>query len=366
MRMTATHPTANPHATLGLLVTERERREGAGGPGRLLLDLAAGVRAISAVLARAVLAGAAGDASSENAHGEQQKKMDVLANELLVEACVRGGRVAAVASEELATPYVVPRPSSGGAYLVAMDPLDGSSNLDVGATVGTIFSVLRRPEGVPLGPDAFLQPGTRQVCAAYAVYGPCTMLVVALEGEVNGFTLDPATGQFVLTHPRMRIPEETREYGINASNARHWEPPVRRYVDECVAGRAGARGVDFNMRWVGTMVADVHRVLVRGGTFLYPRDARDPSRPGKLRLLYEAAPMALVAEQAGGVASTGRTRLLEVVPRDPHERVAVLLGSRREVERLAAYHAEHDGGLARPDRPYKSPLFGTRSLLREG
>lgn len=347
--------------TLRTHVLDAERRAGARGVGAVVLDLAAGVRAVASVLRRAALVGATGEASGENPTGERQKKMDVVANALLLDALVRGGHVAAVVSEEMQEPHLVPA-AGGEGLLVAMDPLDGSSNVDANVTVGTIFSVLRRGDGVPVGPAAFLQPGVRQLCAGYAVYGPCTMLVLALGREVDGFTLDPATGEFVLTHARMRIPEEAREYGINASNARHWEPPVRRYVDECVAGRAGARGVDFGMRWVGTMVADVHRVLVRGGAFLSPRDGRDSARAGRLRLLYEAAPMALVVEQAGGAASTGRARLLEVVPRELHERVPVLLGSRREVERLVGYHAERDGGL---DRPYTSPLFRARSLLRE-
>ena len=227
-------------------------------------------------------------------------------------------------------------------------------------TVGTIFSILRRPVGVPLGAAAFLQPGASQLCAGYALYGPCTMLVLAAGGEVNGFTLD--AGRFVLTHPTLRIPDDGRESAINASNARRWDPPVRRYVEECVAGSAGPRGVDFNTRWVGSMVADVHRVLLRGGAFLHPRDPRDPERPAKLRLLYEAAPMALVVEQAGGAGSTGRARLLDVVPRTLHERVPVLLGSRREVDRLVAYHGAPGDG---EHRPYSSPLFNARSLLRE-
>jgi fructose-1,6-bisphosphatase len=348
--------------TLEAFVVEEQRRGGAGGASAVLLDVADGVKAIAAVLARAALSGAAGDAQSENVQGERQKKMDVLANELLLDACARGGHLAAVASEEMRAPHLVSDGPTDAAYLLAMDPLDGSSNLDVNVTVGTIFSVLRRPEGLRLGPGAFLQPGARQACAGYALYGPSTMLVLTTGRDVSGFTLDAVAGEFVLTHPGMRIPEETREFAINTSNARYWEPPVRRYVDECVAGRAGPRGADFNMRWVGSMVADVHRLLVRGGTFMYPRDTRNPARPGKLRLLYEASPMAMIVEQAGGVASTGRGRLLDVVPGEVHERVPVILGSRREVERLASYHADHDGGL---DRPYTSPLFNVRSLLRE-
>jgi len=342
--------------TLASHVLEEER-----GVGDVIADVAAGVKAVSAVLARAAVCGAVRGAAGENVNAEPRRELDALANELLLDACVRGGHLAAVASEELREPQLV-FGRHACPYLLAMDPLDGSSNLCVNVTVGTVFSVLRQPEGVPLGVGSFLQPGSQQLCAGYALYGPCTMLVLTTGREVSGFTLDPAAGEFVLTHPAMRIPEESREFSINASNAGHWERPVRRYVDECVAGSAGPRGADFNMRWVGSMVADVHRVLVRGGTFLYPRDAKDPARPAKLRLLYGASPMALLVEQAGGVASTGRERLLDVVPRALHERVPVVLGSRQEVERLVSYHADADGGL---DRPYTSPLFNVRSLLRE-
>lgn len=348
--------------TLENYVAEEQRRRGEGDALSVLLDVAGGVKAIAAVLERAAFVGAVGDAGGENVQGERQKEMDVLANDLLLEACVRGGRIAAVVSEEMREPYLVRGRAADSELLLAMDPLDGSSNLDVNVTVGTIFSVLRRPDGSRLGAGAFLQPGARQVCAGYALYGPCTMFVVTTGREVSGFTLDAFSGDFVLSHPQMRIPEETREYAINASNARFWEAPIRRYVDECVAGAAGPRGVDFNMRWVGSMVADVHRLLVRGGTFIYPRDAKEPVRAGRLRLLYEASPMAMIVEQAGGLGSTGRARLIDVVPREIHERVPVILGSRAEVERLVAYHRDHDEGR---DRPYTSPLFNVRSLLRE-
>ena len=260
-------------------------------------------------------------------------------------------------------PYPVPGHCPRGKYLLVFDPLDGSSNLDVNITVGTIFSILRRPEGAgEVGLEAFLQPGARQVCAGFATYGPSTMLVLTVGRGVHGFTLDPSLGEFFLTHPGMTIPEETREFAINASNERFWEPPVRRYVEECLAGRAGPRGADFNMRWVASLVAEVYRILVRGGVFMYPRDTRKPGQAGRLRLLYEASPMAFIVEQAGGLASTGRARLLDVLPRSLHERVPVLLGSRREVELLVGYHADHDGGL---DAPYPDPLFHVRSLLRE-
>ncbi|HSN93215.1 MAG TPA: class 1 fructose-bisphosphatase [Anaeromyxobacteraceae bacterium] len=351
--------------TLAKFVIEEQRRAcGATGEfSALLLDLATALKQIAALLARGRLAGALGPAATANSQGERQQKLDVLANEILLSACEWGGILAGMASEEMEVPYPVPGRYPRGKYLLAYDPLDGSSNLDVNVSVGTIFSILQRPdgEGDP-GVSAFLQPGARQVCAGYAIYGPSTMLVFTTGCGVNGFTLDPAVGEFVLTHPDLHIPEETREFAINASNERFWEPPVRRYVDECLAGRTGPRGADFNMRWVASLVAEVHRILLRGGVFLYPRDTKDPSRPGRLRLLYEVSPAAMIVEQAGGLASTGRGRLLDVVPRALHDRVPVILGSRSEIERLVRYHAEHDAGT---DRPYTNPLFNVRSLLRE-
>jgi fructose-1,6-bisphosphatase len=241
------------------------------------------------------------------------------------------------------------------------DPLDGSSNVDVNVSVGSIFSVLRCPEGVtePRAKD-FLQPGTKQVAAGYAIYGPTTMLVLTLGRGTHGFTLDRNMGEFILTHPDMTIPASTREFAINASNERFWEPPVRRYVAECIQGKAGTRGADFNMRWIASMVAEVHRILVRGGLFMYPRDTKDPAKPGRLRLMYEANPMSMLVEQAGGAASTGRGRILEVEPTSLHQRVPVILGSRDEVARIESYHHDHDAGISPPTAP---PLFGERSLF---
>jgi len=351
--------------TLAKFVIEEQRRAcGATGEfSTLLLDVATALKEIASLIARGRLAGVLGDAATDNSQGERQKKLDVLANEILLRACEWGGQLAGMASEEMEAPYPVPGRYPRGKYLLVYDPLDGSSNLDVNATVGTIFSILLRPQsGGEPGVDAFLQPGVRQVCAGYAIYGPSTMLVLTTGCGVNGFTLDPAVGEFVLTHPDLRIPEETREFAINASNERFWQQPVRRYVEECLAGRTGPRGADFSMRWVASLVAEVHRILMRGGVFLYPRDTKDPSRAGRLRLLYEVSPAAMIVEQAGGLASTGRARLLDVVPRALHERVPVILGSRGEVERLVRYHAEHDAGF---DRPYTNPLFNVRSLLRE-
>jgi fructose-1,6-bisphosphatase len=241
------------------------------------------------------------------------------------------------------------------------DPLDGSSNIDVNISVGTIFSILRAPQDIarPAVAD-FLQPGPAQLCAGYAIYGPSTMLVLTFGRGTHGFTLDRDAGEFILTHPNLTIPTHTREFAINASNERFWEPPVKRYVSECLAGKAGPRGADFNMRWIASLVAEVHRILIRGGLFMYPKDTKDPAKPGRLRLLYEANPMAMIVEQAGGAASTGRGRLLEVQPEALHQRVPVILGSRAEVERIAIYHREHDEGI---DQPFVSPLFNARSLF---
>jgi fructose-1,6-bisphosphatase I len=228
-----------------------------------------------------------------------------------------------------------------GEYLLMFDPLDGSSNIDVNVSIGTIFSVLKAPEGMGTPTEqAFLQPGTQQVAAGYAVYGPQTMLVLTTGNGVNCFTLDREMGSWVLTQSNMRIPEDTKEFAINMSNQRHWHPPVQRYVDEMLAGKTGPRQKDFNMRWIASMVADVHRILNRGGVFMYPADLRDPASPGKLRLMYEANPMAMIVEQAGGAATDGRQRILDIAPTKLHQRVPVFLGSRNEVERVTGYHQE--------------------------
>jgi len=349
--------------TLNKFILEEHRRApGATGEfSALLLDLATALKSIALAVGQGALAGLHGETRTSNSQGERQQKLDVLANELVLRSCEWGGHLAGMASEELEDVYAIPLSYPCGKYLLVFDPLDGSSNIDVNISVGTIFSVLRRPTGAGRAEIGdFLQPGHRQLCAGYAIYGPSPMVVLTLGRGVHGFTLDREVGEFILTHPNLRIPEETREFAVNASNERFWEPPVRRYVAECLQGRAGPRLVDFNMRWVASLVAEVHRILVRGGLFMYPRDTKDPSRPGRLRLLYEANPMAMVVEQAGGAASTGRERLLDVRPTELHGRVPVILGSRAEVERVVRYHAEHEEGL---DLPFRSPLFGTRSLL---
>src|SRR3954464_3969810 len=311
---------------------------------RLLLEtIARACKAISTRVNKGALADGPAGLATSNVHGEVQKKLDVLSNEILLEANVWGGNLAAFASEEEEKPVPITEPYKRGEYLLLIDPLDGSSNIDVNISVGTIFSVLkcpRTPDGKYCEPEepAFLQPGNRQVAAGFAVYGPTTVFVLTVGDGVYGFTLDRETYTFVQTHPGIRIPEDTQEFAINTSNMRRWDPPVKRYIDECLAGTEGPRGKDFNMRWVASMVADVFRVLSRGGIFMYPRDAKN--KEGRLRLMYEANPMALIVEQAGGAATDGRTPILDLQPQRLHQRVAVVLGSKNEVERVAAYHAK--------------------------
>ncbi|VVE36912.1 class 1 fructose-bisphosphatase [Pandoraea soli] len=309
---------------------------------RLLIEVVArACKSISHAVSKGALGGVLGSAGSENVQGEVQKKLDVISNEIMLEANEWGGHLAAMASEEMEDVFHIPNRYPQGEYLLMFDPLDGSSNIDVNVSIGTIFSVLRCPDGVtdPTEKD-FLQPGTQQVAAGYAVYGPQTVLVLTTGHGVNCFTLDREMGSWVLTQEGMRIPEDTKEFAINMSNERHWHAPVQRYIDELLQGKDGVRGKDFNMRWIASMVADVHRILTRGGVFMYPADKRDPDKPGKLRIMYEANPMSLLVEQAGGAATNGVQRILEIQPQKLHERVAVFLGSKHEVERVTGYHLE--------------------------
>jgi len=304
----------------------------------LISDVIMACKQIAHDVNKGALIGVLGSAGSENVQGETQKKLDIITNEVFIKSTEWGGHLAAMASEEMDDVYPIPAKYPKGKYLLVFDPLDGSSNIDVNISVGTIFSILRAPKGVenPTAAD-FLQPGTTQVCAGYAIYGPATMLVITTGHGVNGFTLDGDIGEFMLTHPNMKIAADTVEFAINASNMRRWEAPIKRYIDECLAGKDGVRGRDFNMRWVASMVADVYRVLSRGGIFMYPRDAKNTE--GRLRLMYEANPMAFIVEQAGGAATDGRQRLLEVQPQRLHQRIGVVLGSKNEVERVTRYHA---------------------------
>jgi fructose-1,6-bisphosphatase I len=322
------------------LVEEQRNNDSIPAELRLLIEVVArACKTISHAVSKGALGEVLGSAESENIQGEVQKKLDVLSNEILLEANEWGGHLAAMASEEMETIHQIPHRYPKGEYLLLFDPLDGSSNIDVNVSIGTIFSVLKAPEGMstPTEQD-FLQPGSKQVAAGYAVYGPQTVLVLTTGNGVNCFTLDREMGSWVLTQRNMQIPVDTKEFAINASNARHWYPPVKRYVDELLAGKTGPRGKDFNMRWVASMVAEVHRILNRGGMFMYPADQREPDKPGKLRLMYEANPMAFIVEQAGGTATDGKQRILDIQPEKLHQRVAVFLGSRNEVDVATAYH----------------------------
>ena len=322
-------------------LVEQQRRDGAiPAQLRLLLEVVArACKSISQSVNKGALGGVLGSAHSENVQGEVQKKLDIIANEVLIEANEWGGHLAAMASEEMDSIYVVPNRYPQGEYLLLFDPLDGSSNIDVNVSIGTIFSVLKKPESAEKVSEAdFLQPGHAQVAAGYCVYGPQTTLVLTVGDGVAMFTLDREQGSFVLTEENVRIPEDTREFAINMSNMRHWDKTVTEYIAECLAGKDGPRGKDFNMRWVASMVADVHRILTRGGVFMYPWDKREPQKPGKLRLMYEANPMSWLVEQAGGMATNGRERILDIQPTQLHERVSVFLGSKNEVERVTAMH----------------------------
>jgi len=309
---------------------------------RLLLEVVArACKSISQAVNKGDLGGVLGVAHTENVQGEVQKQLDIIANEVLIEANEWGGHLAAMASEEMEGIYVVPNRYPQGEYLLLFDPLDGSSNIDVNVSIGTIFSVLKKPEGGSgVSEQDFLQPGVQQVAAGYCVYGPQTTLVLTVGDGVAMFTLDREQGSFVLTKENVKIPADTKEFAINMSNMRHWDAPVKRYVDECLAGKEGPRGKDFNMRWIASMVADVHRIMTRGGIFMYPWDKREPEKPGKLRLMYEANPMSWLIEQAGGAATNGRQRILDLQPGKLHERVSVILGSKNEVERVTSYHLE--------------------------
>ena len=327
-------------------LVEKQREDGhIPGQLRLLIEVVArACKRIAISVNKGALGDVLGSAESENVQGEVQKKLDVIANEVLLEANEWGGHLAAMASEEMDSIYVVPNRYPQGEYLLLFDPLDGSSNIDVNVSIGTIFSVLRKV-GHSRGVEEadFLQPGRQQAAAGYCVYGPQTTLVLTVGDGVAMFTLDRETGSWVLTEDGVRIPEDTKEFAINMSNMRHWAPPVRRYIDECLAGKEGPRGKDFNMRWVASMVADVHRILSRGGIFMYPWDKREPDKPGKLRLMYEANPMSFLVEQAGGAATNGTERILDVTPHKLHERVSVILGSKNEVQRVTEYHRSMAG-----------------------
>jgi fructose-1,6-bisphosphatase I len=311
----------------------------AGDLAFLLEDIVTACRLVSDHIRNGAFANVLGSSDSTNIQGETQKKLDVIADEEFMRHCANSGRVAALVSEEVDDVHWLKEKPEAGDYLVYFDPLDGSSNVDVNLSVGSIFSIVQLAEAVTPSPEAVLRKGTEQVCAGYAIYGPSTGLVLTVGNGVHGFTQDLGTGEFLLTQPDMTVPATTSEYAINTSRAELWEAPVRRYIDECVAGKNGVRGRTFNMRWTASMVADVHRILTRGGVFLYPMDSGNASTGGKLRLMYEANPMGMIIEQAGGAASTGRARIMEVQPEGHHQRVPVILGSKDEVALIDSYHA---------------------------
>ncbi|MDN5512456.1 class 1 fructose-bisphosphatase [Acinetobacter sp.] len=289
---------------------------------------------IDQLLQKGALAGVLGSAQHENVQGEEQKKLDVISNDYLIDALKVHAEVGGLASEELDefTPA-----QENGKYLVLFDPLDGSSNIDINMCVGTIFSILPAKHAVTQAED-FLQAGTNQVAAGYVLYGPSTMMALTVGAGVVFFTFDPETQEFLLTSENIQVAADTKEYAINASNQRHWEAPVKRYIEELLAGKTGPREKDFNMRWVACMVGDIHRILCRSGIFMYPYDTKDPKKAGRLRLMYEANPMSMLMEQAGGVSTTGRVRILEIQPTELHQRVPVVIGSKNEVDLLTHYH----------------------------
>lgn len=301
---------------------------------QVIETIAATCNTIDQALQKGALAGILGSAENENVQGETQKKLDVISNDYLIDALKVHPHVGGLASEELDdfTPA-----QANGKYLVLFDPLDGSSNIDINMCVGTIFSILPAKNAVTQAAD-FMQAGTEQVAAGYVLYGPSTMLALTVGNGVAFFTYDPESQQFILTADQVKVSADTQEFAINASNQRHWEQPVKRYIDELLAGKTSVRAKDFNMRWVACMVGDIHRILCRGGIFLYPYDLKDPKKAGRLRLMYEANPMSMLIEQAGGASTTGRVRILEIQPTELHQRVPVIIGSKQEVELVTSYH----------------------------
>ncbi len=304
---------------------------------RDLLDrIASACWSISALVCRSALQGNQGEAGSVNPQGEVQKPLDLMADEVFARSCAGNGRTATLISEEADDITVLKNPSPGD-FVVCYDPLDGSSNLDVDLSVGTIFAISYVPEDAS---QNALPAGHQMVCAGYAIYGPSTMLALTTGTRVDGFSLDPETDTFVLTHPAMRVPPETAEFAINASRRRHWDGVMRDYVAQCLEGPTGPRGKAFNMRWTASMVAEVHRILIRGGIFLYPTDDENRASGGKLRLLYEGFPMAMIIEAAGGRATDGHNDILDVTPKHLHQRTSVILGSAGEVDLIAAAYTQ--------------------------
>jgi len=345
-------PTTGTTLTEFLIAERRRYPDASGTLNALLLDIALACKTISKRVAF-------GSLNNFLGHRRGESKLSIEANDTFLRAHESSGHLAGMLSEEMEKPHPFPDGTPKDKYLLIFDPLDGSSNVDVDVSVGSIFSIVRAPNpGKDLREKDFLRPGTEQVCAGYAIYGPATMFVLTVGTGVHGFTLNPQLGKFFLTHPRMKLPQETQEFAINASNSRFWEPAVKRYVDECIAGTTGPREKDFNMRWIASLVAEAHRVLIRGGVFLYPRDTKDPQKAGRLPLLYAANPISFIIEQAGGTASTGRERLLDVEPQSLDQTIGFVFGCAEEVRVIEAYHEKEYG------EEFDAPLFGGRGLYR--
>jgi fructose-1,6-bisphosphatase len=345
------------------LVGEQRRNPAIAGDFSMLIsDVVRSCKAISQSVSLGRLILCERDVATEGRrHGPETDLKDA-ANRIFLHHCEWGGHLAAISQSEPEAPHTPPPGEQRGDYLLLVDALDGSSNIDINLAAGSLFSVLRCPEreGEAATGD-FLQAGDAQVAAGYALYGLSTIMVLTIGNGTHGFTLDREIGEFLLTHPFLSIPPETRYFAINTSKERFWEPPIQRYVQECLDGQAGIRGKDFDMRWAAAMVANVHRILMRGGVFLNPRDGREANVPGRIDLLHKANPMAMLVEQAGGMASTGYGRVAGIVPAGLHQKTPVILGSRAEIERIERYHAEY---LRGEDKPFSSPLFSTRSLFR--
>ena len=326
----------NKLTQLSDFLTQHLQGEHADALNVMITDLTHAIKKIATAIDSGALQGNMGNLEAINVQGETQKALDVISDKLFVAAAEQSGYFAGLVSEELPDPVIIDQKyRKNGQYLLISDPLDGSSNVNVNISVGSIFSILHSEHKDPSLAN-FLQAGVKQLCAGYAMYGTSTILMLTTGNGVNGFTLNRETGQFYLTHPNMQIPVDTQEFACNMSNYRFWQEPVQRYIDECLEGAEGERKKDFNMRWVASMVAEIHRILVRGGVFMYPLDSK--SKNGKLRLMYEANPMSFIVEQAGGGASTGHMRILELTPTNIHQRVPVMMGSKKEVDRLQSYH----------------------------
>lgn len=328
----------------------------------LLLQIADTVKMLSAMIAQGAIADMTSKLESQNVQGETQMKLDLLSNELFIDCLRDSGLVHGLASEEMDETVLLAKSVGDAPFIVIFDPLDGSSNVPVNVSVGSIFSILPAPQNHLAESTDYLQAGNQQLAAGYALYGPATMLVLTVGKGTHGFTLDHESHEFILTHSAIQIPEETAEFAINASNERFWEPPTKRYIEECKEGVKGTRAKDFNMRWVASMVADIHRILMRGGIYLYPKDYKDHTKAGRLRLMYEANPMAMLVEQAGGLASTGRTSIMNIKPEDVHQRVPIVMGSRSEVQRVERYHHDYDNGNNEND---KLPFYSDRSFYMQ-